>query len=143
LTAELDPKTKKDYLVNMAKSMVGFRCGRKLRKRLKRLAWEDRMTVSTLVEVACLEYVRSGGGNEEEDDESPNLADRADDAAIELESIVGDTRFLDYEEVTFNESTVEEAAGHLEQLAIDIREAEEAAAEEDDDDDFEDDKEGY
>ena len=101
--------------------MVGFRVRNKVRKRLKRIAWENHMTMSSLVESILTSYVRGDLNyeNGEEPEELP-LSQRADNASVQLESILSDVQLLELDSLNLD-GTIQQAAKDLEHLAEGVR----------------------
>ena len=105
----------------MGKDVVGFRVRRKVRKRLKRIAWEERTTVSSLISNILTDYVRGELCYENDEDPEPlPLSERADNASLELDSILSDVQTLELDSLNLD-GTIQQAAKDLEDLAEGVR----------------------
>jgi len=104
--------------------MVGFRVRNKVRKRLKRIALENSMTFSGLIESVLTGYVRGDFSYEnEEEQEDLSLSERADNASIELDSILSDVQFLELEDLAFDAGTIQQSTKELDRLAEAVRDS--------------------
>ena len=103
--------------INM-RDMVGFRVRKKVRKRLKRLAWEDRRTLSSFVENLLTDYVAGElrYPDQETEDDVP-LSKRADKAAWELQNIISEAQSFEFEV---------DPGGHIDQASSDLEDFAEA-----------------
>jgi len=104
----------------MAKQVMGFTVRNKVRKRLKRIAWEHNVTVSSLIEAIVTGHLRGDFSYENgKEPEAPTLSERADNASMELESILADVQ--DLELALDLTGTIGLAAKELETLAEGVR----------------------
>jgi len=121
----------------MGKDMVGIRVRKKVRRALKRIAWDEHSNVSAVVENILTDYVLGELSYPDDDDDEPQLplSRRADKAAFQLQSIISEAEGLEIE--ADHNGHIDQAVSDLEALAEAIRDA--GVEDDDDDQDDEDD----